>query len=383
MPRFLMMSALLTAAPLAVAQPASGLTITCQATHGATIAAQLQGYLISNKMPPHLLTVEPTTSSAAIATLRIPQESTLQLRDSPYLRNTHPVERHHPTAGTILLTSTTEILAAMLTPGRSTALDLSGASGECDFSLLTEHLEIRQNITLWSQKLRWTFPDSTPAVWNPRYWHKGTPLKASVPATVQAFSDVFHNPHHYAIGCYTATKLVIAQAFLDYYQRVNPQPKKLAQVVRLLWSDNDPLVDIEPYDFWRFEAHHNHALPRSPGKLMQQIPVDSPQHFVPGDWSYFLNDHAPSYDRAGYEGSNALYLGGNRFDDYYADTPAQSYSFEQKIDEVYQWRHGVFSRTRHSHLLQPMTTPQLHQLARSPANGGLLVPFRLVPKIIR
>ena len=105
-----------------------------------------------------------------------------------------------------------------------------------------------------------------------------------------------------------------------------------------------------------------------------------PGHFVPGDWAYFLNTDPITYEKTGYEGSNAIYLGGNRFDDFYNDHD-HSYTYEEKLDEVYQWRHEVFSRSRDADKVRPLTPKQLQDLSRSPSNGGLQLDYRVSPRL--
>lgn len=357
--------------------PPAGLVLTCKNTNMQDLIPQLQGFLHTHGLPsPYTKVIAtPTTLSA---TLTYPA-STTKIHESPYFRHNPETLLHKPGTGMVPVSSTTEILATLLAPGRTSIIDLTTPSGQCDFAELEEHLAIRQNIVLWSTSLSWVFPEGGPAKWNTNFWHKGTPLQSTTPFTISAFADPFLNPTSYEIGCYTATKLVIAQAFLDYYSRVNPNPRKLEKIVQLLWSDKDPLVDIEPYGFWHFEDGHNTSLPQGPGKLMAESHNIAPNHFVPGDWSYFLNPDPTSYAKAGYEGSNAIYLGRNRFDDYYADTQRGYYTYEQKLDEVYQWRHGVFSRRNHAHLLQPLTSEQLQQLALPPLQQGLVLTTRLIP----
>ena len=77
---------------------------------------------------------------------------------------------------------------------------------------------MRQNIVAWSEHLNWTWPDGGAAVWNPQYWNRGTPL---VHVKLHAaFGDAFNHQSQYAIGCYTAAKIVMVQGVLDYYRRI-------------------------------------------------------------------------------------------------------------------------------------------------------------------
>jgi hypothetical protein len=102
-------------------------------------------------------------------------------------------------------------------------------------------------------------------------------------------------------------------------------------------------------------------------------------NFIPGDWIYLLNTDAKSYQKTGYEGSNAIYLGMGKFSDYYNDHE-HSFSFQQKSNEVYQWRNGVFSRSRDAAKVRPLTADDYERLRKSPGDGGILLAHRLVPR---
>ncbi len=265
-----------------------------------------------------------------------------------------------------------EILLALMQHGRLT--EFSGSA--CDVQALRDHVAIRQLIVAWSENLDWTFPDGRPARWNGTWWVKGTP-RPQVPVE-RALRDVFLHQARYSFGCYTAAKIVVTQAVLDYYSRVHPDAGRLALVKARLLADQDPLVDIEPPAMWSFESDFDpRELPRV-GKLLQ-LQHDVPAgNFIPGDWTYLVNPDPASSQRAGYEGSNALYLGQGRFDDFYNDND-HAYSYRQKIDEVYQWQFGVFSRSRDAAKIHPLSDEVLGRLGQTPEHGGLVLAIRAVP----
>ena len=86
-----------------------------------------------------------------------------------------------------------------------------------------------------------------------------------------------------------------------------------------LTSDQDPLVDVELGEMWSFETDFDRSKFVRPGKILQIQYGVAPKNFVPGDWVYLLNNDALSSQKTGYEGSNAIYLGRNKFVDYYND----------------------------------------------------------------
>jgi hypothetical protein len=267
-----------------------------------------------------------------------------------------------------------EIMLALLQHGRVTTL--SGA--DCRIETLVDLVGLRQNIVAWAENLNWVWPDGDYAQWNPRYWTQGTPNQG-VPLR-QAIMDAFLQQEKYSIGCYTAIKLLLVQGVLDYYHRVRADPVRARRVEAALLTDGEPLVDVEPGQMWHFEKDYRPADGARLGKLMLLEPGVASGHFVPGDWAYFLNTDPITYEKTGYEGSNAIYLGGNRFDDFYNDHD-HSYTYEEKLNEVYQWRHEVFSRSRDADKVRPLTPEQLSGLSRTPANGGLQLDYRVSPRL--
>ena len=265
-----------------------------------------------------------------------------------------------------------EIVLAMLQHGRTVVFK----EDACSLDALINHVGVRQNIVAWAENLNWKWPDGGPAKWNNRYWRKGTP-KPGVPAHV-AVMDAFLHQDKYAIGCYTAAKLVIVQGTLDYYRRVKPDAARVKRIELLLLADGEPLVDVEPSAMWSFEKDFDARETARPGKLLNLHTNVAKGNFVPGDWSYLLNTDANSAGKTGYEGSNAIYLGSNRFDDFYNDHN-HSYTYEQKLEEVFQWRHGVFNSVRDIAKREVLSPHRVTLLGENIATGGLLIETRLIP----
>jgi hypothetical protein len=261
--------------------------------------------------------------------------------------------------------STKEILLALLQHGRLTELP-------CSVNALEEHVGVRQNIAAWAEMLDWQWPDGGPAAWNGKYWRYGTPSRRY--PLHEAVNDAFMHPERYSIGCYTATKLVILQGVLDFYARVRPDPEKLRRIEARLAADGEPLVGVEPGAMWYFEDDYA-ADGGGPGKVVRLQQSVAADNFVPGDWVYLRNTDPRSRVKTGYEGSNAIYLGRDRFDDYYAEH-GHGFTFREKLDEVYQWRHGVFSRSRDAAKIRPLDDRRFLELTETPQAGGLLESYR-------
>ena len=265
-----------------------------------------------------------------------------------------------------------EILLALLQHGRLTRF--SGAA--CTLDALREHVGVRQNVVAWTRQLSWGWPDGGPARWNTRVWHSGTPL-ARV-SLDRALLDPFLNQQQYDIGCYTASKLSYAHAVLDYYVRVRQDAGKAALVRSRLLHDGEPLVGVEPAAMWEFEEAFDAARGATPGKILRLERGVAAGNFVPGDLVYLRNTDPATSKKTGYEGSNAIYLGGGRFVDYYNDHD-HSYSYREKLNEVYQWRNGVFSRRRDGHKATPLKDADFVRLGRTPEEGGLVLDYRVAP----
>lgn len=269
------------------------------------------------------------------------------------------------------IVSKKEILISLSYKGRLTHIP------SCNIKDLQEHIGIRQNIVLWASYLNWQWPDGEKASWNNHFWNSGTPLDLS--HTYEALYDAFLHQDKYGIGCYTATKMVYVFAILDYYKRVSPNKTKFNLILQKLTQDKDPLVSVEPGIMWNFEDTFNPDTDRNEGKILDIYQNVFSTSLVPGDWIYILNTDKNTYQKTGYEGSNAIYLGNNKFDDYYNDNH-HSYTFEQKLDEVYQWRNKVFSRSRDFKKIEKLTPEKLQSLKNSPEENGLLMKTRTVPK---
>ena len=362
--------------PSADAPAWDGLRFSCSPPQLNALAGDVKRYLQGLGISPSLYEVH-RDASALNFTLRTPRTDTdtLSLLYHPeYKLHTERVRlidvHHHDQI--VATVSRKEIALALMQHGRTTTF--SGAA--CRQAALTEHIALRQMVVAWTQHLNWVWPDGGPASWNQRYWRRGTPKHLD--QTADALHDAFATQSRYAIGCYTAAKLVYAHATLDFYQRVKGDRAKGELVLQRLLLDQDPLVDIEPAAMWTFEADANPADAARPGKLLRLMPQVAPRHFVPGDWAYIRNTDEATQTKTGYEGSNAVYLGGNRFDDFYDDND-HSYRYEEKLSEVYQWRNGVFSRSRDYAKVQRLTQADVERLGQSPEQGGLVMTYRVVP----
>lgn len=275
---------------------------------------------------------------------------------------------------TVLTVSKKEIVLAMLQPGRTSLF----TGQACDVQALKDHVGVRQNIVAWAESLAWKWPDGGPARWNTKYWKRGSQVKGY--PLHEAVNDAFINQKRYAIGCYTATKLVMIQGVLDYYRRIRNDPGTLALIEARLLQGGEPLSHIEPGVMWSFEADSTPEDRARPGKLLGIQHGVPARNFIPGDWAYFLNTDPVTYEKTGYEGSNAVYLGRGKFDDYY-DDHHHYYTYKEKMDEVYQWRNKVFSRSRHIAKVKPLTAADFERLSHTPERGGIQLDLRVFPLV--
>jgi hypothetical protein len=345
----------------------------------AALQQDVSGYLRTLKIPPAQV-VQTADARSGMLTLALatPPEDTRTLDFFTRPEFSLATERVRLPAGkgklrVVTTVSRKEILLALLQHGRLTEFK----DDACSLEALADHVGVRQNIVAWAENVNLIWPNGGTAKWNSKYWTRGTPNRGvSLHAAVM---DVFLHQDKYVIGCYTATKLVIMQGALDYYDRVRPDPLRTRRIEEALLADGEPLIGVEPGSMWSFDKDFDpHDLERK-GKLLNLLANVASGNFVPGDWGYLLNTDDGTSLKTGYEGSNAIYLGRNRFDDYYNDNQ-HAYTYEQKLDEVYQWRNGVFSRSRDWKKIKPLTPEQQALLGSTPSNGGIELDIRVVPK---
>ena len=362
----------------AASEPQGGLVFNCPADNSPTLADALKSYFQSLGVGEDIYSQTVDEASGALQfTLRDRAGGTDTLSlihrlDYDLKETLIELPSSEKIARTVVTVSQKEILLALLQHGRTTRFN--GQS--CSAQALIDVIGVRQNTVAWSESLKFVWPDGEYARWNSQYWRHGD-LKAHV-ALHAAVADVFMHPQKYSIGCYTATKLVIIQGVLDYYRRIKNDVVTAQAIEARLMQDGEPLSNIEPGAAWYFEQNPSPENQTSAGKLVfleQDVAADN---FVPGDWTYFLNTDPVSYQKTGYEGSNAIYLGRGKFDDYYNDNN-HSYTYQEKLLEVYQWRHNVFSKERDVAKIHPLTAAEIRALGQTPENGGLQLDLRMTP----
>ncbi len=269
-----------------------------------------------------------------------------------------------------------EIALSLFQHGRLSEFQDEG----CNIQAFKDHVAIRQNTAAWTENLGWGFPDGKAAGWNPKYWDD-TPTPKRGPLH-KAINDIFMNQHRYSMGCYSASKSVMSQGILDYYARIRPDPEKLAKIEKAMLTDKRPLSDVEPGSAWDFIKSMTPEDLKVEGKILTVKKGVAKDNFIAGDWAYIQNTDEKSSDMPGYEGSNAVYLGRNNFDDYYGEMPNKHYTFNEKINEVYQWRYGVFTASESSQKKAKKLTPEeFNQILEAPGEGGILSKNRIGPKI--
>lgn len=355
-----------------------GVSFSCESNRLKRIQTGMNAYLDHLGIPRKLVITRLDNPSGLLTfTLNTPtgDTDTLLLKDKPQYAIRDRIVQLPGSNGNlrkVLTVSQKEILLALLQHGRNT--EFSGPS--CNINALKDQVRVRQNIVAWSENLNWGWPDGEDAEWNTAYWHEGTPHPHV--ALTDALGDAFSNQKKYSIGCYTAAKLVMAHSVLDYYRRVKNDSSKANAVQARLLSDQDPLVDVEPAQMWSFEKDFDKRKETHPGKILTIQYDIAPRNFIPGDWIYVLNTDPVSAAKTGYEGSNAIYLGRDKFVDYYNDHD-HAYSYREKLNEVYQWRNGVFNRHRDADKVKPLTEADYEKLGKHPSDSGLVMDFRVFP----
>jgi len=368
---------------IAAPETNAGVVFQCGAGQLTKIELQMDAYLAGIGIGTHhykkqydsegtSLSFQTVFSDDPTNTLTLNQRLDLQVADELVLL---PPIKYAGRNTAVMTVSKKEIALAMMNPGRATVF----AGESCDSQALVEQIGIRQNVVAWTEVVAWKWPNGGAAKWNKKYWIRGDLLLGRNMRV--AINDAFMHQDKYAIGCYTATKLVIIQGILDYYYRVRKDPVMLARVEKILMNDGDPLTHIEPGRMWTFEPDADANDLKRAGKLLTLIDKVPAHNFIPGDWSYFLNTDPNTYKKTGYEGSNAIYLGRGKFDDFY-DDHHHYYTYHEKMHEVYQWRNHVFSAHRDVAKVKPLTAEDFERLGKPPEEGGIQLSFRAVPLLL-
>lgn len=379
--RVLALSAALAIGGLGASAAAAdgGIRFICPPGRLATIETEMAAYLAELRIAPALVASrrEPLAGGLRYGlrsshddgdTLNLYRRPALAIADEVVtLPTASGKARRQPTV------SKKEILLALLQRGRVT--EFSGV--HCRLAALRDHVAVRQNIVAWAEQLDWVWPEGESARWHRKYWRDGTPRPGV--ALHQAVNDAFMRQDKYSLGCYTAAKLVMLQGVLDYYRRIKRDFRQLRRIEARLLADREPLVNIEPGRMWDFEAGYDRQPGDHAGKLLRLQAGVAARNFVPGDWVHLVNTDRVSYRKTGYEGSNPIYLGRNRFSDYYNDHQ-RAYSYREKLNEVFQWRHGVFNARRDAARVQPLSERDIERLGAAPAAGGLVTDKRVFPQ---
>ena len=371
---FIFSLSILIPAPWLAAQTHGGLIFECRSGKLAQLKSQLNTYQQELGIDTSVYAIHESGTHLRLSLKDPTIYGTLYLRWNPKYNITEervslPSKKGLMEVETV---SRKEILLALMHEGRETVFK----DAACDIVALKDHVQIRQMIVAWSEHLHWSFPDGGPAQWNQRYWDKGSlKLGASLD---EAMRDFFIHPDQCSIGCYTATKIVIIQGILDYFRRVKKDDAMADAIIKRLKSDDDVLVGIEPGAMWSFQNPISPEEQKRLGKLLKIQTQVAPMNFIPGDWVYFVNTDKDSSEKDGYEGSNSIYMGRASFDDFYNDNQ-HHYLYNEKIQNIYNWRNGVFSRSRDYQRMQTLSAEQLHQFGLSPEEGGFLLKNRAIP----
>jgi hypothetical protein len=361
-------------APLVVAQTNGGLIFECGADKRNQLKSELNAYQQELGVNASVYELHESGTRLRVSLKDPSVYGTLYLRWDPKYNITEERISLPTVKGLteIETVSKKEILLALMHQGRETVF----AGNACHIDALKEHVQIRQMIVAWSEHLHWSFPDGSSAKWNQQYWDQGN-LKPGA-SLDKAMRDFFIQPDKCSIGCYTATKIVIIQGILDYFRRVKKDDAMADAIINRLKSDDDVLVGIEPGAMWSFQKPINPEEQKRLGKLLKIQAQVAPMNFIPGDWVYFVNTDKDSSEKDGYEGSNSIYMGRASFDDFYNDNE-HHYLYNEKIQNIYNWRNGVFSRSRDYQRVRILSAEQVHQFGLSPEEGGFLLKNRAIP----
>lgn len=290
------------------------------------------------------------------------------------------------------IVSKKEIVLSLLQHGRLTEFRNEG----CGIQSFRDHIGIRQNIVAWVDKKKFIFPGRNSSAFNPVYWNDYSKWKTNSgkygSIAVQAIHDIFTS-RGYRMGCLTAAKVSMLHGITDYYTRIRPDEIRLKKAIDTLFAYGEPLQDPDPGYVWKeFRDTTQAELNRTEGKFLEAIVNVSKFNFVPGDWVYFKNTHLASSRIRGDEGSNAIYLGGNNFNNFYnlpfspdlkGKPYPSTYTTEQKVSIIASWGGKVpVGKVVDENLFNKlMEAPSRDKDGYIIYDGGFLLKHRLTPKV--
>ncbi len=170
----------------------------------------------------------------------------------------------------------------------------------------------------------------------------------------------------------------------------NGKGKSKGFPITSLFAYGSPLEDPEPGYIWSdFRTATPEELNRKEGKFLEAVTQVAKLNFVPGDWAYFKNTDYHSSEVPGLEGSNGIYLGGNKFGNFYHDSfdrttlPSPPYTTEQKASLVASWGRKVPEGKELSkeEVRRQMEPPDRDRDGYFIFQGGYLLTHRLTPRV--
>lgn len=400
-----------------------GVVFKCSASKVNELSQGMKEYLEQLKIEPEHYRIQKSADGTLLNyVLTTPDEdtNTLNLSQRPEYNITPDTVKLPRDSAPKQIVSKKEIVLALFQHGRRTVFEKTEYSqtkkiesfmqNGCDIQSFKDHIGIRQNIAGWVDNVRFIFPGRTSAQSNPRYWSEydswnKDPSKYEKYGriAVAGIHDIFMNSGSYRMGCYGAAKVSMIHGITDYFTRIRPDKEKLQNAISTLFAYGSPLESIEPGFVWKgFTSPTAEDLARREGKVLSAVTQVAKFNFVPGDWAYFKNTDFASSNRKGDEGSNAIYLGGNKFNNFYrlkfdkSQPPPPGYTVQQKISILASWggltgggelvSPQLFSKLMKSPVmgsdgLWKFTRGRKRNQAVSDANGGFLLTHRLTPSV--
>lgn len=373
--------------------PADGVVFICSVPEIEALARGMESYLSDIRISEKHYRVRKSQDGRKLSySLTTPDDdtNTLDLNQRPEYRIYSELMELPRDRSPKEIVSRKEIVLALFQHGRLTKFKGKG----CNIQAFKDHVGIRQNISAWVDSLHLIFPTNSPSHLNPTYWKDydewGTNPEKFGSIAIQGLHDIFMNPKLYRIGCLLAAKVSLLHGITDYFTRIRPDQEKLNTAIHTLFAYGSPLEDPEPGYIWSdFRTATPEELSRKEGKFLEAVTQVAKFHFVPGDWAYFKNTDYQSSEVPGLEGSNAIYLGGNKFGNFYHDRfdrttlPLPAYTTEQKVSLVASWGRKVPEGIELSkeEVRKQMEPPDRDRDGFFTFSGGYLLTHRLTPRV--
>lgn len=336
-----------------------GIMFACKKEELPQVKEQMDAYFKELGLPPNTISIAQDEAAGTLRYgLNTPEDdtNTLDLKERFAISDDTLEVNTKNGPQKVVVASRKEIMAALMQHGR--AFKLFGKN--CSVDKLKDHVGMRQSIVAMTRlRKSWVFATGSGTSYNQDLWMPGYVIRPGVSAKEAVFDPFLGQTDRYRMACTRECSMLTAGGIFYHFDKKSPPTlDKLLEIAK-----NEPFNDTDP-------TANGTTIVEEGKYLDRQFNVPW-NNLIPGDWLYIRNTDEESSNVPGEEGSNTIYLGGDRMKPPIGDTEV---NLENKIKTVYQYR--AYSK-------QAPWTPDLYKRVRMDPRepDGLLRDVRDAPKI--